>query len=97
MTYRNRKLRESARGQDCQLRIPGICNGNPETTVWAHLNGHKYGKGMGHKSHDLFGLYACSACHTYYDSRSYLDPGIEQQVQAACLRSLKIACDEGVL
>ncbi|MBC7213069.1 MAG: DUF1364 family protein, partial [Pseudomonas sp.] len=28
----SKKVRESARGQDCTVRIPGICNFNPETT-----------------------------------------------------------------
>lgn len=29
-------LRKEARGRDCQVRLPGICNFNPETTVLAH-------------------------------------------------------------
>ena len=29
-------LRKEARGRECQVRIYGICNGNPETTVLAH-------------------------------------------------------------
>jgi len=29
-------LRKEARGRNCQVRLPGICNGNPETTVLAH-------------------------------------------------------------
>ncbi|EFO2125822.1 hypothetical protein DP030_24335 [Escherichia coli O106] len=24
-------LRKAARGRECQVRIPGVCNGNPET------------------------------------------------------------------
>ncbi len=30
-------LRKAARGRECQVRIPGVCNGNPETTVLAHI------------------------------------------------------------
>ena len=30
-------LRKAARGRECQVRIPGICNGNPETSVLAHI------------------------------------------------------------
>ncbi len=26
-------LRKEARGRECQVRIYGVCNGNPETTV----------------------------------------------------------------
>ena len=29
-------LRKLAKGRDCQVRLPGICNGNPETVVLAH-------------------------------------------------------------
>lgn len=60
------KLRQSARGQDCQIRMPGICNGNPETVVLAHLGGG----GMGIKQPDLLGAYACSACHDEADRRT---------------------------
>ncbi len=59
-------LRKTARGQQCMVRIPGICNHNPETTVLAHLNGG----GMGKKHHDLFGAFCCSACHDEVDRRT---------------------------
>ena len=64
---RSKKVLNSARGQQCSMRLPGICNGNPETTVWAHLNGAAFGKGMGQKAHDILGFHACSECHRYYD------------------------------
>ena len=59
------KLRKMARGRECQVRIGGVCNGNSETTVLAHLNGG----GMGTKRHDLIGCWACSACHDVIDGR----------------------------
>ena len=59
------KLRKSAQGQECQVRIPAICNGNQETVVLAHLNG----AGMGMKHADIHGSYACSACHDVIDGR----------------------------
>lgn len=59
------KIRRSAKGEDCQVRIPGHCNFNPETTVYAH----KGGAGMGMKSHDIHGAYCCSACHDVIDGR----------------------------
>jgi hypothetical protein len=64
------KIRESARGEDCQIRLPGHCNHNRETTVWAHGNGSAAGKGIGMKSDDLLGSYACSDCHDVYDRRA---------------------------
>lgn len=63
------KITESARGEDCEVRIPGVCNFNRETTVWAHANGLAAGKGRGLKSPDALGTYACSACHDVIDGR----------------------------
>lgn len=60
------KIRKSARGQDCQVRIPGICNHNPETVILAHLGG----AGLAIKAHDIHGAYACSACHDAIDGRT---------------------------
>ncbi len=62
-------LRKLARGRDCQVRIPGVCNFDPDTTVLAHyrLAGLC---GMGLKSHDLFGAWACSSCHDEIDRRT---------------------------
>jgi hypothetical protein len=65
---RSRKVLNSAKGQPCSARFPGICNGNAETTVWAHLNGAAFGKGMGIKAHDVLGFHACFDCHSYYDT-----------------------------
>jgi hypothetical protein len=60
-------LRNEARDRDCQIRLPGVCNHNPETTVLAHVR--KIGiSGFGIKSPDFIGSWACSACHAYVDS-----------------------------
>lgn len=59
-------LRQSARGQECMIRIPGVCNGDPSTTVLAHMNGG----GMGMKHHDLNAAFSCSDCHNSVDGRS---------------------------
>jgi hypothetical protein len=64
------KITESARGEECQVRIPGVCNFNPETTVWAHANGLAAGKGRGLKSPDALGTYACYACHAVIDGHA---------------------------
>lgn len=65
------KITESARGEYCTVRLPGICNGNPDTTVFAHLNGGGMGKktvlyDSNMKPIDL-GCYACSDCHAWLD------------------------------
>lgn len=63
------KITESARGETCTIRIPGYCNGNSETTVFAHINGVRFGHGVGQKVNDLLGAYACSDCHDVVDGR----------------------------
>ena len=63
------KLTESARMEQCQVRMPGICNFNPETVVLAHLPSGLGGK-MGGKSIDLCSTYACSGCHDEIDGRT---------------------------
>lgn len=60
-------LRKLAKGRDCQIRLPGICNHNPETTVLAHYRMAGL-SGMGIKSPDLCGAWACSNCHTHVDT-----------------------------
>ena len=60
------RLRESARGQECLVRLPGVCNHNPETVVLAHLGGG----GMGLKKRDIHGAFCCSSCHDEIDRRT---------------------------
>ncbi|CNE24912.1 DUF1364 domain-containing protein [Yersinia enterocolitica] len=64
-------LRKEARGRECQVRLPGICNGNNETVVLAHyrLSGIC---GTGIKPPDLFGAWCCSACHDEIDRRTHI-------------------------
>lgn len=61
-------LRKQARGRECQVRIPGCCNFNTETSVLAHyrLAGTC---GTGCKPDDLQGAIACSGCHDAIDGR----------------------------
>ena len=54
-------LRKAARGRECQVRIPGVCNGNPETSVLAHIRLAGL-CGTGIKPPDLIATIACSAC-----------------------------------
>jgi hypothetical protein len=70
-------LRAEARDRDCQIRLD-CCNGNRETTVLAHfrLSGIS---GMGFKSPDFIGAWACSACHQRVDT----DKSVEVQLDFA--------------
>jgi hypothetical protein len=60
------KIMKSAREERCTIRLPG-CNGGFETTVFAHVDKIRFGKGTGHKS--MFGAYGCSSCHDIVDGR----------------------------
>lgn len=60
----NKKIRNSARGEDCSLRI---CDcSSYETVVFCHIG---KSRGMGIKCGDHFGIYACSSCHDIIDGR----------------------------
>jgi hypothetical protein len=61
-------LRKHARGQPCQVRLPG-CDGGGPTTVLAHYRLAGY-CGTGMKPDDLaFGAWACASCHDQVDRR----------------------------
>lgn len=60
------KLRDAARGQECKIRIPGICSFNPEQTILAHF---RMDCGTGMKPIDLCGSWACMPCHQVVDGQ----------------------------
>ena len=63
------KITEFARGQFCTARIPGVCNHDPATSVWSHINSLRWGDGKVNKSPDICGLVACSDRHDAIDGR----------------------------
>lgn len=83
---RSRKITQSARGESCTVRILGRCNGNPETTVLAHLP--SVGHGMGIKSSDLCACYCCEACHSVIDRRVIDDAEFEPRRDWYLLRAV---------
>lgn len=82
MIIRSRKVIDTAKGAPCALRLPGICNNDPATTVWAHLNG--FGKGMGMKTHDILGFPACASCHAAYDTGKDRSKYVGDALRALC-------------
>lgn len=76
-----------AQGKECQVRIPGVCNGNAETTVMAHyrLAGLC---GVGIKPISVIGAWACSSCHDAIDGRAKSEMSHE---------SIRLAHAEGVM
>ena len=94
------KIRDSANGVPCQIRLVGICNHDPRTTVWCHGNGSAAGKGIGMKSHDLLGAYGCSACHDVYDRRQPTDTprcDVELAFWEGHARSLVLLIERGII
>jgi len=58
-------LRKQARGQPCQVRLPG-CDGGGETTSLAHYRMAPYA-GMGIKPPDVMAAWCCAPCHRKVD------------------------------
>lgn len=79
-------ITDFARGQDCTLRLFGVCNGNPETTVFCHLPGHL--RGMAMKENDLHGAFGCSCCHDVIDRRVRVPEMTDAMMLDAMLRAL---------
>ena len=75
---KSRSIRDSARGEECTVRIVGACNSDPATTVWSHLPSLDGGRGMGTKSIDEAGAYCCAGCHDAIDGRRGAPPGASQ-------------------
>lgn len=85
-------ITESARDEDCTVRLMGVCNRNPETTVWAHDNEPEGGKARGKKliKVDHFGAYACGSCHMVYDRQVPRPAGMTKAyVDAEFARAMK--------
>lgn len=90
------KITKSARGKDCQVRVMGVCRGDTETTVFAHLNGG----GMGRKHSDLHGAYACRDCHAWLDGEYVKDSTREQrdfEHMQGIIRTQAILLSEGLI
>ena len=89
---RSKKIRNSARGQDCTLRLVGVCNFNDETTILAHIGRDR---GMALKCDDTFAVYSCSACHTAIDGAERSDLALD--LLRALEETQKILFDKGLI
>lgn len=76
--HRSQKLRDSARGEDCTVRIPG-CPADPEKTIWSHYRGSAGGKAGARKSDDICGAYACTYCDAVYDGQAPRPAGLTKE------------------
>lgn len=88
------KLRKSARGQNCTLRLES-CNFNPETTVLAHIRMNRF-CGTGLKPPDYMSCFSCSSCHDKIDGRVKSDT-VYKDILRAHFETLKIWVDAGLI
>jgi hypothetical protein len=88
------KARQNARGKPCSLRL-SCCNGDPSTTVLAHLRIFSWA-GMGQKPHDALAVYACSDCHDAADGRRNDVPVGNDDLLLALGRTLMEQFGDGV-
>jgi len=65
----SKKLRNSAKGEQCLINIVGACNYRDETVSLCHLPDES--NGMGKKSDDISAAFCCSGCHDAIDRRSF--------------------------
>jgi hypothetical protein len=91
------RIRRSAQGKPCQLRVPGVCNGDWSTTVHAHVRRAGVG-GMGLKPPDLCGVRACHACHDWLDRRNQSDDELrDTYILEGMIRTIDALLSEGVV
>jgi hypothetical protein len=95
------KIRESARGEDCTVRIVGVCTHDPEKTIWSHARWEAAGRGKALKAPDIAGAYACTACDAAYDGQMRVVGMKRGEIDADwCMghfRSLIILRDKGLI
>jgi hypothetical protein len=99
------KIRDSARGEACQVRYVGICTHDPNHTIWSHARwgaqAGEGGRGMGTKADDLSGAYACGACDAAFDQMQGAKHMTRDQLDLdwmmGHLRSLGILARKGLI
>lgn len=73
------KIRASANGEDCLVRMPGVCTFDPAKTIWSHARWLSAGKGRSLKAHDLCGAYCCTNCDAVYDGQTKPPAGMTRE------------------
>lgn len=70
MVISSKKLRQSAKGEQCTINVQGVCTYDPETVVLCHFPSDI----AGYKATDLSSGYGCAACHDWIDRRVSAGP-----------------------
>jgi hypothetical protein len=81
----NSKIRQSAKGEECSLRVSDSCTDEYGSVVACHLNSNY--RGVGIKSPDLFVVYACFFCHQLLDKS---EVSAEDQLRASQETQMKL-------
>ena len=92
------KLTKAAQGQECTAQIHPYCNGNIETTVFAHAPCED--KGMGIKGPDWWGADCCFNCHDILDGRVHTEnwkSDITAIWHRAIYRTIKRRIEQGLI
>lgn len=92
-------LRKLARGRPCTVRVPGVCRGESETVVLAHVRMIGI-SGSGFKSPDIFGAYCCLPCHVCCDGHTKSDftaPERRLMLLEGMMRTQQILINEDIL
>jgi hypothetical protein len=93
------KIRNSAKGAPCLLRVPGVCTNDRATVVHCHVR-HASAGGIGLKPNDLIGIRGCSACHDWLDQRSGNQMHFELRAEiilGGLIRTLDAIVREGII
>ena len=78
-------ITKAARLQPCTLRLNGCKNDIP-TVVFAHAPSVE--KGLGRKSPDFWGCFACSHCHDILDGRKKRGSIMEKELLERLLKAI---------
>lgn len=99
---KRQSIRDSARGEACTVRLPGVCTHDPDRTIWSHCRMPDAGKGGALKSLDVAGAYACTDCDAVYDGQrkppsGYTRDQVDADWCAGHFRSLVRLHEKGLL
>ena len=92
-------LRLAARDRECTIRLDGICNHDPNTSVLCHYRMAGL-SGVGLKPVDAVAAIGCSACHDAVDRRTHLELDydfVRHMHLEGVARTIAIFADEGLI
>ena len=95
---KSKKIRDSAKGEECTLVIGGVCNGDNETVVLCHFGVHSGGSAR--LNGDLSAGYGCFSCHSIIDRREYSslsEADREFYMRRSQVRTLDRLVDKGLV